>query len=157
MTRIEHNVFPTTRHTRTGAVLLRLVRGLAPVAVTMLVLASFIDSAACLADKVKKTAPAPTGEPESAASDRRDEKEKTRAGEPGDVPENPFPRRFKAPDLDGGSGWLNTSGEITLFKTSHGKSRKEMETPWGYAVTEYSESPLDPALFTVPPGFKKMK
>jgi hypothetical protein len=50
-----------------------------------------------------------------------------------------------------------TSGEITLFKTSHGKSRKEMETPWGYAVTEYSESPLDPALFTVPPGFKKMK
>ena len=114
MTRIEHNVFPTTRHTRTGAVLLRLVRGLAPVAVTMLVLASFIDSAACLADKVKKTAPAPTGEPESAASDRRDEKEKTRAGEPGDVPENPFPRRFKAPDLDGGSGWLNTSGEITL-------------------------------------------
>lgn len=49
-----------------------------------------------------------------------------------------------------------TSGEITLFKTSHGKSRKETETPWGYTVTEYSESPLDPALFTVPAGFKKI-
>jgi hypothetical protein len=50
-----------------------------------------------------------------------------------------------------------TSGEITLRKTSHGKSRKETEIPWGYTVTEYSESPLDPALFTVPAGFKKMK
>lgn len=28
--------------------------------------------------------------------------------------ENPFPNRFKAPELDGGTGWLNTSGEITL-------------------------------------------
>ena len=28
--------------------------------------------------------------------------------------ENPFPNRFKAPSLDGGSGWLNTSGEITM-------------------------------------------
>lgn len=27
---------------------------------------------------------------------------------------NPFPRRFKAPELDGGTGWLNTSGPITL-------------------------------------------
>ncbi|MSR57887.1 MAG: redoxin domain-containing protein [Planctomycetaceae bacterium] len=27
---------------------------------------------------------------------------------------NPFPRRFKAPDLDGGNGWLNTDGEITM-------------------------------------------
>lgn len=50
-----------------------------------------------------------------------------------------------------------TSGEITLFKTLHGKSQKETETPWGYTVTEYSESPLDPALFTVPAGFKKIK
>ena len=31
-----------------------------------------------------------------------------------DGPPNPFPRRFKAPELDGGNGWLNTSGEITL-------------------------------------------
>jgi thiol-disulfide isomerase/thioredoxin len=31
-----------------------------------------------------------------------------------DGPPNPFPRRFKAPELDGGKGWLNTSGEITL-------------------------------------------
>ncbi|HMC12532.1 MAG TPA: thioredoxin-like domain-containing protein, partial [Pirellulaceae bacterium] len=31
-----------------------------------------------------------------------------------DAPENPFPRRIKAPDLDGGNGWLNAAGEITL-------------------------------------------
>lgn len=30
------------------------------------------------------------------------------------VPENPFPKRFPAPGLDGGTEWLNTSGEITL-------------------------------------------
>ena len=50
-----------------------------------------------------------------------------------------------------------TSGEITMLKTSHGQSRKETETPWGYTVTEYSELPLDPALFTVPVGFKKIQ
>ena len=27
---------------------------------------------------------------------------------------NPFPKRIKAPELDGGVEWLNTSGEITL-------------------------------------------
>ena len=30
------------------------------------------------------------------------------------VPEQPFPRRFKSPDLDGGTEWLNTSGPISL-------------------------------------------
>jgi len=50
-----------------------------------------------------------------------------------------------------------TSGEITLVERLSGKSRNEMETPWGYTVTEYSESPLDPALFTVPAGFRKVK
>ena len=30
------------------------------------------------------------------------------------VPQNPFPRRFKAPSLDGGEGWLNVKGEISL-------------------------------------------
>jgi hypothetical protein len=50
-----------------------------------------------------------------------------------------------------------TSGEITLVERFSGKSRKETEAPWGYTVTEYSESPLDPALFTVPAAFKKMK
>ena len=28
--------------------------------------------------------------------------------------DNPFPKRFPAPGLEGGAGWLNTSGEITL-------------------------------------------
>jgi thiol-disulfide isomerase/thioredoxin len=27
---------------------------------------------------------------------------------------DPFPKRFKAPEIDGGHGWLNTTGEITL-------------------------------------------
>ncbi len=31
-----------------------------------------------------------------------------------DAPTDPFPKRLKAPELDGGNGWLNTSGEITL-------------------------------------------
>jgi thiol-disulfide isomerase/thioredoxin len=30
------------------------------------------------------------------------------------VPEQPFPKRFKAPSLDGGTEWLNTSGPISL-------------------------------------------
>jgi thiol-disulfide isomerase/thioredoxin len=29
-------------------------------------------------------------------------------------PENPFPKRFPAPSLEGGSEWLNTEGEISL-------------------------------------------
>jgi len=32
----------------------------------------------------------------------------------GEAPENPFPNRRKAPDLDGGNGWLNAAGEISL-------------------------------------------
>ncbi|MBI1310241.1 redoxin domain-containing protein [bacterium] len=35
-------------------------------------------------------------------------------GENGRRIENPFPKRFPAPELDGGHGWLNTSGDITL-------------------------------------------
>ncbi len=33
---------------------------------------------------------------------------------PGEKTENPFPGRFPAPSLDGGTEWLNTSGEVTL-------------------------------------------
>ena len=32
----------------------------------------------------------------------------------GDEPEDPFPRKFPAPQLEGGTEWLNTGGEITL-------------------------------------------
>lgn len=32
----------------------------------------------------------------------------------GKLPEQPFPKRFKSPSLDGGTEWLNTSGPITL-------------------------------------------
>src|SRR5262245_27153318 len=65
-----------------------------------------ISAGAPPADKAKKSAPAAKttdGERPAAAADAA-----------GDLPENPFPRRFKAPELDGGSGWLNTSGEITM-------------------------------------------
>jgi len=34
--------------------------------------------------------------------------------EKSDAPENPFPDRPKAPSLEGGVGWLNTSGEIAM-------------------------------------------
>lgn len=34
---------------------------------------------------------------------------------------------------------------------------KWREHPWSYKVTEFSEAPLDPVLFTVPPDFKKVK
>ena len=34
--------------------------------------------------------------------------------EAGPLPAHPFPNRFHAPSLEGGSGWLNAAGEITL-------------------------------------------
>lgn len=34
--------------------------------------------------------------------------------EPENLPENPFPKRFPAPGLEGGRAWLNTSGEISM-------------------------------------------
>ena len=34
--------------------------------------------------------------------------------EAGTAGDNPFPKRFRAPELDGGTGWLNAAGEITL-------------------------------------------
>lgn len=52
---------------------------------------------------------------------------------------------------------LKTSGEMTLKERLDSKGQKEAEIPWGYSVTEYSEAPLDPALFAVPPGFKKIR
>jgi DNA-binding beta-propeller fold protein YncE len=59
-------------------------------------------------EKSKKSAPA-------AKADEGDRPVSAPDGDDaGDLPENPFPRRFKAPELDGGTGWLNTSGEITM-------------------------------------------
>ena len=55
-------------------------------------------------DKVKGNA-----DDDSATDDDNAGDKETR-----EAPENPFPRRIKAPDLDGGTGWLNTAGEITL-------------------------------------------
>ena len=50
----------------------------------------------------------------------------------------------------------NTSGEITLKEYSSSKGITKAEDRWGYTVTELSEEPLDPALFTVPADFKKI-
>ena len=50
----------------------------------------------------------------------------------------------------------NTRGEITLKEYSSSKGVTKAEVPWGYTVTELSEEPLDPALFTVPADFKKI-
>src|SRR5262245_27688764 len=65
-----------------------------------------IRAAAPPSEKTKKNAPAAkaTESERPAAADE----------DAGELPENPFPRRFKAPELDGGTGWLNASGEITM-------------------------------------------
>ncbi|MCH7989209.1 MAG: redoxin domain-containing protein, partial [Planctomycetes bacterium] len=48
----------------------------------------------------------------SSSDDKRSDTKKSATGNLS--VENPFPDRIKAPSLDGGNGWLNTSGEITL-------------------------------------------
>jgi thiol-disulfide isomerase/thioredoxin len=89
-----------------------------------------VGDAAPLGEKSKKTPDSPekssqsqSGQAKSTDQDKgKAENESTTADDSenaGDkaareVPENPFPRRIKAPDLDGGAGWLNTTGEITL-------------------------------------------
>src|SRR5229473_3180523 len=72
---------------------------------TFAVCDSFAFAAEPSASKAKKPV-APAGE--KSDNDPADERE------PRTAADNPFPKRFKAPDLDGGTGWLNTSGEITL-------------------------------------------
>jgi len=50
----------------------------------------------------------------------------------------------------------NTSGNVTLKEYPSRKGLTKAEDRWGYTVTELSEEPLDPALFTVPADFKKI-
>jgi DNA-binding beta-propeller fold protein YncE len=45
---------------------------------------------------------------------QKDESKKTANEKPGDIPTQPFPNRLEAPDLEGGTAWLNTSGPISL-------------------------------------------
>lgn len=56
--------------------------------------------------------PAKSKTPPAKETDKKDGGKE--AKEPTGGPENPFPKRFAAPSLEGGQGWLNTSGEITL-------------------------------------------
>ena len=55
---------------------------------------------------------------ESAKSDDQRDPAQAKAADANDkdkkLPEQPFPKRFKSPGLDGGTEWLNTSGPITL-------------------------------------------
>ena len=52
---------------------------------------------------------------QDGASSSDDERSDAKKSATGNLSvENPFPDRIKAPSLDGGNGWLNTSGEITL-------------------------------------------
>ncbi|MCY2968494.1 MAG: thioredoxin-like domain-containing protein [Planctomycetota bacterium] len=48
------------------------------------------------------------------AADTDDADDKDPAKKNPRIPENPFPNRFKAPDLEGGAGWLNCAGEISM-------------------------------------------
>ena len=52
-------------------------------------------------------------DPDKPATDKPDAEKAVVDGD-GKPIENPFPNRFKAPELDGGTAWLNTSGEITM-------------------------------------------
>ena len=63
----------------------------------------------------KASAEKPSDEKADAAGKKPDAAaEKPEDGMDDDIPPNPFPNRVKAPGLEGGVGWLNTSGEITL-------------------------------------------
>ena len=72
-----------------------------------LVCLSILGAVGALLLKADEPAPA-ARKAQAARTETKPEKDETPA------PENPFPRRFKAPELDGGNGWLNTAGEITL-------------------------------------------
>ena len=56
----------------------------------------------------------PKTEKKGTPAAKADPKAEKKGEAPMEDPENPFPRRFPAPGLEGGVGWLNTGGEITL-------------------------------------------
>ena len=64
--------------------------------------------------KSKKSSSAKADSTANKEDDANDESAGEREIDVKGVPENPFPKRFKAADLDGGKGWLNSNGEITL-------------------------------------------
>src|SRR5678815_3840680 len=92
---------------RIGERLSESIRLVTIVAVVLLgVFAARISTAAPPAESAKKRAPEKEGKSDAAATDK-DAKDKPGDGDPADLPANPFPERFKAPELDGGNGWLN--------------------------------------------------
>ena len=56
----------------------------------------------------------PADKTDSKSKQKPDSKDNQDEKNPKAGPANPFPNRPKAPSLDGGETWLNTSGEITL-------------------------------------------
>ena len=67
-------------------------------------------------DKTKSsTNDKPAGDATAAVDEnKRDGQDEADAADEPVPRTNPYPKRFKAPELDGGTGWLNTGGEITL-------------------------------------------
>lgn len=64
------------------------------------------------APKAKDKAAKPKTQP--AKEQEKDAESKEPAAKEPEGVDNPFPKRFPAPALEGGQAWLNTSGEITL-------------------------------------------
>jgi thiol-disulfide isomerase/thioredoxin len=86
----------------------------------LLCLAAVLGSAAFVtvaAPPAAKTGKSKTAKNDADASDAKtasDDEDKAAADDRQEFTENPFPKRVKAPELDGGNGWLNAGGEITL-------------------------------------------
>lgn len=79
----------------------------------LLCLAAGLGTAAYVAFADPPTEKSGQTKPAKADADASDDG-KPAADEPEGITENPFPRRIKSPELDGGNGWLNTGGEISL-------------------------------------------
>ncbi|MBS0263013.1 MAG: redoxin domain-containing protein [Planctomycetes bacterium] len=101
-----------------GSTLPRLRRGL--ILCCLAVAVSLGSPAIHAAPPENKTGTAkPTkGDPDQKPGESKNPDQKSDEKPAGDdvevVTENPFPQRFKSPDLEGGNGWLNVGGEISL-------------------------------------------
>jgi thiol-disulfide isomerase/thioredoxin len=71
-------------------------------------------TSACLLLGLLVTTSCAQDDPKSKKDDSKAKPEPKVVDKDGKTLENPFPNRFPAPSLEGGSAWLNTSGEITL-------------------------------------------
>lgn len=86
------------------------------VLVLLLVVAALVmvGSAMALSDSADDSQSEQAAQQETSRSNPETEAKQSAPDAENPEIENPFPRRSTAPSLDGGVGWLNTSGEITL-------------------------------------------